>query len=935
MSCRNSALATLAGLAAAALLAVAPGAAAETGATAADRADRADRAAGATGGARAGAAAAAAAENRGAGEPAVLDVRRLPTVVKVWSQRVEANRLAVRRPAVYARSGPVVSALVLRSGRKLWSRQLGDLSCCGDEIVLAGSTVVADADGKLLLIDAADGSVRAEVELGPIGAYVGPPVVVLAGRDELVAVDPAAGQVTARRPLSDEVVHLAVEDGYAMVGLAAEDRLTTAGYTADGLREVWRHEGARGESASWLEDLGGKLHLARGSRQESSEYLPIEPATGSLGRPLRAEPGVTMVPMWPAGLQLVRAGADAASSAGQTEALRRVDTGGRPLWTIELPCHVLGAAREGGVLAASCVRGDAGRGRGLLAILSWESGEMRQLAYGMPGLTDLVLAGDLALAATGGEVVAFSTTEFGPPEAEASLEELVRRILLDTRGDDGSAGRGDFIMDRVDELEPLGAAAYPFILRLLPRLGPTSLAAAADALAAGGHRPAAPALARALQSGRLGKPAPGSAFKGWDPRFALLRALAVLGGDAEVPAVAAWLEGRGQAAGMGSARREALATLVAMRSPAADAAVRAFLAAPPPRQPVWNPPRPPGLPAPPAAPARPGPAAPDASASGASAADAHGGGGADGADGAAGAAGADSGDASGAAAPDAESGGVIPVRLREGRRLVLFRDGYLGSPDDLWVAELDGDGRAAGPARFTGARLPLDDELRPADLVGRASGDRVAVRDGAGRELAAFSLARAAEDSDGDGLTDLVERRLRLDPNNPDTDGDGLRDSEDPAPNARLREPRDDEQAIAAAIFRQFFQFEDGVDEPAAMAAVMVSDFALEWQGRRDPTITLDAREAARLREETGDGSVPLITIRRGAPRAAAPPLMSGDPPGPTPALGPDEEAYTLALDRGRFHSRTYRVVVRNLNAAQPTAPRLWAVSWLRLAWAN
>jgi hypothetical protein len=897
MSCRTSVVAVLAGLMAAALPAVA-----------------------------------------GAGEPAVLDVRSLPTVVKVWSRKVAADRLAVRRKVVFARSGPRLSALAVSGGQLLWTRQLGDFSCCGDEIVLAGSTVVADADGKLFLVDAADGSIRGEVDLGQIGAYAGPPVVALAGRDELVAVDPGSGQVTARLPVGEEVAHLTVEDGYAVVGLAEEERRATAGYTADGLREVWRHQGAGDEWASWLEVVDGMMHLVRSGPQQSKEYLPIEPATGKLGRPLRLEAGAEPVFGWPVGLRKLPAGgANASSRAGQAESLRRVDDSGRPLWTTELPCRLAGAARDGGVLAVGCVRQDGDRGRQLLAILSWESGEIRQLAFGLPGLADMTLAGDLVLGAAGEEVVAVSATEFGPPEAEESVEAAVRRILLNTRGDDSQGSRGDYILERLKELEPLGPAAYPCIVRLLPRLGPTSLVAAADALAAGGYRAAAPALARRLQAGSLEKPEPGAAFEGWNPRFALLRSLAVLGGDSEVPAIAAWLEGRGQPAGMGSLRREALVTLAAMRSPAADAAVRAFLAVPPPRQPVWNPPRPPLLRMPavspvPQTPAMPqGPTAPGAAGDG----DVAGAGNASGAGDPAGGAGESAvAGAAGApgAAPAPGSADAILVQLSEGRRLVLFRDEYLGSPDDLWVADLDPDGRAAGPARFTGVRLPLEDEQRASDLAARASGDRVAVRDGAGRELAAFSLARAAEDSDGDGLTDLVEHRLRLDPHNPDTDGDGLGDAEDPAPNARLREPRDDGQAIAAAIFRQFFQFEDGAQEPAAMVAVVVSDFALEWRGRRDPTITLDAREATRLREETGDGSVPFITIHHGEPHWEAAYPVSGDPPGPPPALGPGEEIYTLAIDRGRFHSRTYRVVVRNLNAAQPAAPRLWAVSWLRLA---
>jgi hypothetical protein len=867
------------------------------GGTTAVRADRADGGGSGT------------ARERGGGEPAALDVLALPTVVKRWSRKIPADRLAVRRDAVYARSGARLSALAVRSGRELWSRQLGDFSCCGDDIVLAGSTVVGDADGKLLLVDAADGSLRGEVDLGAIAAYAGPPVVALSGAgDELVAVDPASSQVTARVPLGEAVLHLGVEDGYALLALAGpggEGRLTVAGLSADGLREVWRREEPGGDAPAWVEVLGGKLHLARRDRAESSEVVPIEPASGRLGRPLRLAPGVQMAAAWPAGLQALTgaaggAGAGAEAGGSPAQALRRLAPGsGRPLWTTQLPCKIDGATQEGSVLAAACTRGDGAHGRGLLAILSWESGEIRQLAYGMPAVSDLALAGDLVLAATGEEVAAFSTIEFGMPEGEGSIAAAVRRILLDTRGDQAPDDRGGFILDRLSELEPLGPAAYPFIVRLLPRLGPTSVVAAAGALAAGGYRPAAPALARQLRPGGLEEPRPGAAFKGWNPRFALLRALAVLGGDAEAPAVAGWLGAPGKAAQTGAVRREALATLVAMRSPAADEVVRAFLAAPPSRQPVWNPPRPPAV------------------------------GAGDGADAAGG------GDGEGTA-----GGGSILVQLPEGRRLVLFRDGYLGSPDDLWAADLGADGRAARPARFTGVRLQLDDdEQRLVDLRGRVAGDRVSVRDAAGRELAAFSLAGAARDSDGDGLTDVVERRLRLDPGNPDTDGDGLRDAEDPAPNARLREPRDDEQAIAAAIFRQFFQFEDGIDGPAAGVAVMVSDFALEWRGRRDPTITLDAREAARFREEIGGGSALLIGIRRGEPGGelgGGPALqLTGDPPAPLPPPAAGEEVYTLTLDRGRFHTHVYRVVVRNLNAAQPAAPRLWAVSWLRLVWSD
>ncbi|HOX45585.1 MAG TPA: hypothetical protein PK668_18445 [Myxococcota bacterium] len=47
-------------------------------------------------------------------------------------------------------------------------------------------------------------------------------------------------------------------------------------------------------------------------------------------------------------------------------------------------------------------------------------------------------------------------------------------------------------------------------------------------------------------------------------------------------------------------------------------------------------------------------------------------------------------------------------------------------------------------------------------------------------------LADLRMDTDSDGLGDLLEKRLLLDPANPDSDGDGLLDGEDPMPNVAL-----------------------------------------------------------------------------------------------------------------------------------------------------
>jgi hypothetical protein len=69
-----------------------------------------------------------------------------------------------------------------------------------------------------------------------------------------------------------------------------------------------------------------------------------------------------------------------------------------------------------------------------------------------------------------------------------------------------------------------------------------------------------------------------------------------------------------------------------------------------------------------------------------------------------------------------------------------------------------------------------------------------------------FDLATLAADRDGDGLTDIEERRLGLDFTNPDTDGDGAADGRDPLPLVPYRAvgARDDELArtIVSEVFR-------------------------------------------------------------------------------------------------------------------------------------
>jgi len=60
-------------------------------------------------------------------------------------------------------------------------------------------------------------------------------------------------------------------------------------------------------------------------------------------------------------------------------------------------------------------------------------------------------------------------------------------------------------------------------------------------------------------------------------------------------------------------------------------------------------------------------------------------------------------------------------------------------------------------------------------------------------------------DSDGDGVTDLVEERLGTDPYKRDTDGDGIDDGKDGLPQVALAGKRNAESDALAALLREFY----------------------------------------------------------------------------------------------------------------------------------
>ena len=248
----------------------------------------------------------------------------------------------------------------------------------------------------------------------------------------------------------------------------------------------------------------------------------------------------------------------------------------------------------------------------------------------------------------------------------------------------------------------------------------------------------------------------------------------------------------------------------------------------------------------------------------------------------------------------------------EGGSLLLFHDTFLGGEKDLWVAEADASGNVA-PPWFVGGSC----EGVPR---GRLDGDLLEVECGEDRERPLqLRVSELSADSDGDGLTDRVEARLRTDPRRSDTDRDGLADATDPAPGGGS-EPRTEEDEIALAVFRQLHMFDEGGETEAA---VVIGEAALEWSGRRGPTITLTTKARDALVEEAGLDGIPYLSIAPGRQRLG----REDDEIEETPA-SPDERYYQVTSYRGSLNAVGYDVTVRRLGPS-------WVVTSCRVAWVS
>lgn len=133
-------------------------------------------------------------------------------------------------------------------------------------------------------------------------------------------------------------------------------------------------------------------------------------------------------------------------------------------------------------------------------------------------------------------------------------------------------------------------------------------------------------------------------------------------------------------------------------------------------------------------------------------------------------------------------------RGKDGVLWGLLECGVLGSRGDLWIIRHDGK-RWTHP-QFTGATyaVPVLGKPEPRRFYGLSRHEMLA----GGWVEKLIGNPELDRDSDGDGLTDLMEARLGTDPHHPDTDGDGIPDGKDRNPLASAVAESPGEKIVAA-----------------------------------------------------------------------------------------------------------------------------------------
>jgi len=489
-----------------------------------------------------------------------LDVRALPSLVVRWRCHCSPTSATVGPvpggAAVFVMSPWRFFALDAATHDLLWDHKLDDATAPVGRPLLLEDRVALVYQDRVFLVEPASGVIVSEVEMqGRVEHAVGSPLTLALirsgegswrSRQEVVRIDATTGQVVARRSLG--VIDLAAEDGrllvvplaptgeaaqapsaavfHHLVELSPEDLSTIAswpgvdahflhssrdgrvlvpvGRTEDGWRYVFADELAQGGAESDGTERGA---MPRTSSSGTFHDMDAELQAGNQSNALEPTP------------------------------LRRVDQRtGEVLWTTVIPDQIGAWLWDGGRLLVHTRPFEGGRG--LLLTLDPATGEVLEAAYGLAGVRSLTRWGDLLIAVTRDEVVAFAAETRGPPEAQVRpVAEEVDRLLARLAG--RRAPWGD--SQTTQELEALGPEALPLLAARLPELGPQAALTVVAVLADADYQLAAAVVADLLDSF---PETPDDAPKEWThrrPKTVIVRALGRIGGPDQVPAIGRFL----------------------------------------------------------------------------------------------------------------------------------------------------------------------------------------------------------------------------------------------------------------------------------------------------------------------------------------------------------------------------------------------------------
>jgi hypothetical protein len=135
-----------------------------------------------------------------------------------------------------------------------------------------------------------------------------------------------------------------------------------------------------------------------------------------------------------------------------------------------------------------------------------------------------------------------------------------------------------------------------------------------------------------------------------------------------------------------------------------------------------------------------------------------------------------------------------------------------------------------------------------------------------------FSLAALRKDTDQDGLTDVAEKRLGLDPTRADTDGDGVPDGKDANPLAKPSRTLSDRTQLLQGVFTALY----GGDPSRDLILVMVEpEYWQEFYGARGRVLCISKEDYLRRSAHLGA----LRMLQFGGPTSADATILQMDGP--------------------------------------------------------